>query len=226
MKNTIKIISLLMVFCTLLCSCGQGVVEVATPITEGASKDNASDNAISDIGTANTPNYDSLSSSEAPEKGTYNEGVALVKYDGDMNDNVLSQLNLVSATVLYRGSSGYTVELAAGVDTVETVTYLRELGCFDKVDYDYIMGTTDKPEDNPNYNDQVNLGLSNIPYGWTQNGKHPGRSPDVVVAVIDTGVDYTHPDLRNNIWVNTAEIPNNGKDDDGNGYTDDVYGWD
>lgn len=48
----------------------------------------------------------------------------------------------------------------------------------------------------------------------------------VVVAVIDTGVDYKHEDLKNSIWVNTDEIPGNGKDDDGNGFVDDVYGWD
>jgi hypothetical protein len=53
-----------------------------------------------------------------------------------------------------------------------------------------------------------------------------GGTPDVVVAIIDTGVDYNHIDLRNNIWVNTAEIPDNGVDDDGNGYIDDYYGWD
>ena len=51
-------------------------------------------------------------------------------------------------------------------------------------------------------------------------------SPAIIVADIDTGVDRNHKDLRDNTWVNTAEIPNNGIDEDKNGYVDDYYGWD
>jgi subtilisin family serine protease len=51
-------------------------------------------------------------------------------------------------------------------------------------------------------------------------------SDNVVVAVIDTGIDTYHPDLRDNIWTNADEIPNNGRDDDRNGYIDDVHGYD
>ncbi|ANQ52737.2 S8 family serine peptidase [Flammeovirga sp. MY04] len=49
--------------------------------------------------------------------------------------------------------------------------------------------------------------------------------PDVVVGVIDGGIDVNHPDLKNRLWINTGEIPGNGIDDDGNGYVDDYYGW-
>ena len=49
--------------------------------------------------------------------------------------------------------------------------------------------------------------------------------PDIIVAVVDEGVKYTHPDLAANMWVNKGEVPNNGVDDDGNGYIDDVYGY-
>ena len=49
-------------------------------------------------------------------------------------------------------------------------------------------------------------------------------STDVIALVIDTGIEYDHPDLINNMWVNPGEIAENGIDDDGNGYIDDVYG--
>ncbi len=48
---------------------------------------------------------------------------------------------------------------------------------------------------------------------------------DIVVAVIDTGIDVQHPDLKANIWKNPREIPGNQKDDDGNGHVDDIHGW-
>lgn len=54
----------------------------------------------------------------------------------------------------------------------------------------------------------------------------PGKSGvQTIVAVIDSGVDINHEDLKNVIWTNPKEIPNNGKDDDHNGYIDDIHGW-
>ncbi|MGE3819118.1 MAG: S8 family serine peptidase, partial [Isosphaeraceae bacterium] len=53
-----------------------------------------------------------------------------------------------------------------------------------------------------------------------------GGSPSIVVAVVDDGMEYTHPDLAPNLFVNAGEIAGNGVDDDGNGWIDDVNGWD
>jgi len=54
----------------------------------------------------------------------------------------------------------------------------------------------------------------------------PADSVPVLVGIIDTGIDYVHPDLADNIYVNTREIPDNGVDDDNNGFVDDYRGWD
>jgi len=51
-------------------------------------------------------------------------------------------------------------------------------------------------------------------------------SRDIIVGVVDTGIDYNHPDLAANMWVNPGEIAGNGIDDDGNGFVDDVHGYD
>ncbi len=79
------------------------------------------------------------------------------------------------------------------------------------------------------FSDVANLGgnswgldMVNAPEVWAK--EYTGQG--IVVAVVDSGVDYTHPDLDNNIWVNRDEIAGNGIDDDSNGYIDDIRGWD
>lgn len=67
-----------------------------------------------------------------------------------------------------------------------------------------------------------NIQLINAPAAWNlQHG-----APNIIVAVVDTGIRYTHEDLLDNMWVNTGEIPGNKIDDDRNGYVDDIYGID
>ncbi|CAN5538541.1 hypothetical protein BH10BAC6_BH10BAC6_02260 [soil metagenome] len=68
--------------------------------------------------------------------------------------------------------------------------------------------------------------------GHMQSMKMPGAwdvtkgSKDVLIAIVDSGTDWQHEDLASKIWSNPKEIPNNNKDDDGNGYIDDIRGWD
>ncbi|MBW4560642.1 MAG: S8 family serine peptidase [Mojavia pulchra JT2-VF2] len=74
----------------------------------------------------------------------------------------------------------------------------------------------------PSFSSLWGLNKINAPTAWN----YTRGSNNVVVAVVDTGVDYNHSDLAANIWRNKREIAGNAIDDDGNGYIDDVHGWD
>ena len=89
------------------------------------------------------------------------------------------------------------------------------------VEPDYIVSRTGSTND-PLLSKQWALAKINAAEAW----KMTKGSSAVNVAIIDTGIDYNHPDLQGNLWVNPGEIADNGKDDDKNGYIDDVYGWD
>lgn len=81
--------------------------------------------------------------------------------------------------------------------------------------------------DDPLMSDQWHLDAAKVKEAWAyleENGKPAGGDHSIVVAVIDSGVDYDHPDLAANMWVNNQEIPGNGIDDDNNGFVDDIHG--
>lgn len=79
--------------------------------------------------------------------------------------------------------------------------------------------------DDPYYYQQWAPAIMNLPQAWEEftTGGVTTTGDTIVVAVIDGGADWTHEDL--NCWENAHEIPNNGIDDDGNGYIDDFHGW-
>jgi len=117
-----------------------------------------------------------------------------------------------------------------GVEYVEPDYYRRPVGAPVKTPGSGHSNRLSSPPDgstDPLYGQQWHLGAAHVPEAWQwleDHGFSPGGSRDIVVAVIDTGVDYNHPDLAANMWVNSGEIPGNGMDDDNDGFIDDVHG--
>lgn len=118
---------------------------------------------------------------------------------------------------LAAGTYYVLVTPASGANTTYTVTF----------DATIVPPPAQAPQplaDAPYYGgaNDWNVNIVNAPESWQAGYTGSG----IIVAVIDTGVDFSHPDLAGQQWVNMGEIAGNGIDDDGNGYIDDVSGWD
>ena len=131
----------------------------------------------------------------------------------------------------------YKVSVSADADIEAMVAAFEAVAEVEYAEPNYEWGLTDEiptvieglPDGttDPDYDTQWYHTNAKIPNAWNYlntNGVYPGGNRDVVVAVIDTGVDYTHEELAANMWVNPDEIPGNDIDDDGNGFVDDVHG--
>lgn len=126
------------------------------------------------------------------------------------------------------GESGWLqLNLQVGANLNGAMQRLQQLSSVLTVTPDFRVNLTSVPND-PMYASQWSLtGSTNTSgnIGATQAWDYGTGSNTIIVGVIDTGIDYTHPDLAANIWTNTREIAGNGIDDDGNGYRDDIRGW-
>ena len=110
----------------------------------------------------------------------------------------------------------------------QAITALNQTGDYEYAEYDYMIKENAVPND-PLFSQQWGLESTHetnpdidAPMAWDITTD----SSDVVVAIIDTGIDYTHPDLVDNMWTNVLETPGDGIDNDLNGVIDDYYGFD
>lgn len=113
------------------------------------------------------------------------------------------------------------LRLTSGLTVEKAVEHLSRLPFVAYAEPNYIVHATVTPND-PMYGNLWGMTNINAPAAWDIATGDPG----FVVAIIDSGIDYNHPDLAANMWKNPGETAGNGVDDDGNGYIDDVYGWD
>jgi subtilisin family serine protease len=124
----------------------------------------------------------------------------------------------------------FRAQIKKGHNVEKVIADLQDIPTVEIAEPDYVfelVGQIPNNTTDPNVPQQWHLDMIRAREAWDyleSLGLPPGGSRDVVVAVIDSGVDYTHPDLAANMWVNRQEIADNGQDDDWNGFIDDVHG--
>jgi subtilisin family serine protease len=156
--------------------------------------------------------------------GSFKADEVLVKYKKTATEGQMFALNSKWGGKLLKKfpSIGWQqVRLPQGVSVANVVALYKGNPLVESAEPNYRVHTVGTPND-PSFPTQWDMTKIQAPSAWNKTT----GSNNVVVAVIDTGVDYTHPDLAANMWRNPGEISSNGIDDDGDGYVDDVYGID
>ncbi|MFO0887870.1 MAG: S8 family serine peptidase [Isosphaeraceae bacterium] len=162
------------------------------------------------------------------DPGSYDPSRILVRYREDLAEGAAGDRNLPAGTPLGLVPGLREVPVEPGQDYAAVLKAYQSDPHVLYAQPDYLLRINLAPND-PSFTSGRLWGLNNgndadidAPEAWSFNT----GSGNMVVAVIDTGVDYGHPDLARNMWVNRDEVPGNNLDDDGNGFVDDVYGYD
>ncbi len=145
------------------------------------------------------------------------DGQVIIKFKGRANDSVISSVG----TRIKRVGDLHLVSLRKGLAVDAAVSKLSSNSAVLYAQPNFIYHASVTPND-PQYSSQYGWNKISAPAAW---GVTTG-SPSIVVNDIDTGADLGHPDLAANIWTNALEASGAaGVDDDGNGYVDDIHGW-
>lgn len=123
-------------------------------------------------------------------------------------------------------ANAYLIEIADNKSVTEAVSMLAEVADIEYAEPNYLVHALDAAEDinDPYYELQYGIADINLFKLW---GQPVTTKESTVIAIIDTGVDIMHPDLKANIWTNPGEKGGaTGYDDDRNGFVDDLHGWD
>jgi subtilisin family serine protease len=119
----------------------------------------------------------------------------------------------------------YLIRVEETVDVRSLAATLKRSVDIEYAEPKYLRYTTDVPNDpliGTRISEQNHFLYHNFFDAWDISKS----DTSVVIAIVDSGVDYVHSDLSEKLWINTDEIPNNGVDDDNNGFIDDRLGWD
>jgi len=198
---------------------------------------------FADIAAEAGANEEPLAASTAAE-GANSEGHSPSRWIVRLNEQAVEQVGSVAGAGALLATGGGQFEVIRGLglpgqmlvqaegtsrDAAETA--LQQNAYLAYFAPDVVIQAQLTPDD-PQFGELWNLESNDTPGDDGPDIDAPGAwdrttgDPAVVVAVLDTGIDYTHPDLAANMWHNPGEIPGNGIDDDQNGFEDDIYGYD